>query len=78
MKSFWMNRYSGREERWAVDGHRWVAAEQRKNEFDLWGYQDDAHEVVYLGSGANEEKLEKLADQFLSGDPEIIKGLLFS
>jgi len=63
-----MNDYSGRDERWAVDGHRWVAAEPRKNAFDLWGYHDDAAEAVFLGSGANEEKLEKLADQFLSGD----------
>jgi hypothetical protein len=36
------------------------------------GYQDDTPEIVYLGRGANEEKLEKLADQFLLGDPEII------
>jgi hypothetical protein len=73
-----MNDYSGREERWAVDGHRWVAAEPRKNGFDLWGYQYDAAEVVYLGGDANEEKLEKLADQFLSGDQQIINGPLFS
>ena len=63
MKSFWVNGCSGREERWAVDGHRWVAAEPRENGFDLWGYQDDT-EIVYLGSGDNEDQLEKLADQF--------------
>src|SRR5438128_331498 len=57
MKSFWLNGYSGRQERWAMDGHRWVAAEPRRNGFDLWGYQDDAPEIVYLGSGANEEQL---------------------
>src|SRR5262249_25606247 len=56
----------------ALDGHRWVAAEPRRNGFDLWGYQDDTPEIVYLGSGANEEQLEKLADEFLLGDPEII------
>jgi hypothetical protein len=72
MKSFWLNGYSGRQERWALDGHRWVAAEPRRNGFDLWGYQDDAPEIVYLGSGANEEQLEKLADEFLLGDPERI------
>jgi hypothetical protein len=72
MKHFWVNNYSGRHERWAVDGHRWVAAEPSRNGFDLWGYQDDASEVVYLGSGAREEELEKLADQFLSGAPEKI------
>jgi len=72
MKSFWLNGYSGRQERWALDGHRWVAAEPRRNGFDLWGYQDDTPEIVYLGSGANEEQLEKLADEFLLGDPEII------
>ena len=72
MKSFWLNDYSGRQERWALDGHRWVAAEPRRNGFDLWGYQDDTPEIVYLGSGANEEQLEKLADKFLLGDPEII------
>ena len=46
--------------------------------FDLWGYQDDTPETVYLGSGANEEQLEKLTDQFLLGDPEIIKGLFIA
>jgi hypothetical protein len=30
--------------------------------------QDDTPEIVYLGSGANEEQLEKLADEFLLGD----------
>src|SRR6516225_192533 len=77
MKSFWLNGYSGRQERWAMDGHRWVAAEPRRNGLDLWGYQDDTPEIVYLGSGANEEKLEKLADQFLLGDPEIINPPFF-
>jgi hypothetical protein len=72
MKSFGLNGYSGRQERWAVDGHRWVAAEPRRDGFDLWGYQDDTPEIVYLGNGAHEEQLEKLADQFLLGDPEII------
>jgi hypothetical protein len=72
MKCFWLNDFSGRQERWSVDGHRWVAAEPRRNGLDLWGYQDDTPEIVYLGSGANEEKLEELADQFLLGDPEII------
>ena len=78
MKNFWLNGYSGRQERWALDGHRWVAAEPRRNGFDLWGYQDDAPEIVYLGSGANEEQLEKLADEFLLGDPEISTLPLFS
>ena len=77
MKSFWVNDCSGREERWAVDGHRWVAAEPRKNGFDLWGYQDDTPEIVHLGNGADEEKLEKLADQFLLGDPETINARFF-
>jgi len=77
MKSFWVNGCSGREERWAVDGHRWVAAEPRDKGFDLWGYQDDTPEILYLGSGANEERLEKLADQFLLGDPEIINPPFF-
>jgi hypothetical protein len=72
MKSFWLNGYFGRQERWALDGHRWVAAEPRRNGFDLWGYQDDTPEVVYLGSGSHEEQLKKLADQFLWGDPEKI------
>src|ERR1700756_1765169 len=77
MKSFWLNGYSGRQERWALEGHRWVAAEPRRNGFDLWGYQDDTPEIVYLGSGAHEEQLEKLADQFLWGDPEKINVLFF-
>jgi len=72
MKSFWLNGYSGRQERWALDGHRWVAAEPRRNGFDLWGYQDDTPEIVDLGIGAREEQLEKLADQFLLGAPEKI------
>ena len=72
MKSFWLNGSSGRHERWARDGHRWVAAEPGRNEVDLWGYQDDTPEIVHLGSCANEEQLEKLADQFLLGDPEVI------
>ena len=77
MKSFWVNGCSGREERWAVDGHRWVAAEPRDKGFDLWAYKDDIPEILYLGSGANEERLEKLADQFLLGDPEIIRFSFF-
>jgi hypothetical protein len=67
MKDFRLNDHSGRLERWTVDGCRWVAAEPRKNGFELWGYQDDTAEVVHLGSGTHEEKLEKLAEQFLSG-----------
>jgi hypothetical protein len=70
MKSFWLNCCSGRQERWALEEHRWVAAEPRRNGFDLWGYQDDTPEIAYLGSGAHEEQLQKLADQFLWGDPE--------
>jgi hypothetical protein len=77
MKSFSLNGYSGRQERWALDGHRWVAAEPRRNGFDLWGYQEDTPEIVYLGSGALEEQLENLADQFLSSDPEIINSRFF-
>ena len=72
MKDFCLNDYSGRLEKWTKDGHRWVAAELRRNGFNLWGYQDDTDEVVYLGSGADEEELEKLADRFLLGDPETI------
>jgi len=60
-----------------MDGHRWVAAEPRRNGFDLWGYQDDAPEIVHLGNGANEEQLEKLADQFILGDPELINSPFF-
>ena len=77
LKSFWLNGYSGRQERWAVDGHRWVAAEPRRNGFDLWGYQDDTPEIVHLGNGANEEQIEGLADQFILGDPELINSPLF-
>ena len=77
MKSFWLNGYSGRQERWALDGHRWVAAEPRRNGFGLWGYQDDTPEIVYLGRGAYEEQLEKLADQFILGDLEIINSPFF-
>jgi hypothetical protein len=77
LKSFWLNGCSGRQERWAMDGHRWVAAEPRRNGFDLWGYQDDTPEIVYLGSGAHEEQLEKLADQFILGDLEKINSPFF-
>jgi hypothetical protein len=38
----------------------------------IGGYQDDTPEIVDLGIGAHEEQLEKLADQFLLGDPEKI------
>lgn len=77
MKDFRLNDYSGRHERWAVDSHRWVAAEPGRNGFELWGYQDDTAEVVHLGSRTHEEELEKLADQFLSGDPELINAPSF-
>jgi hypothetical protein len=77
LKSFCLNGYSGRQERWAMDGHRWVAAEPRRNGFDLWGYQDDTPEIIHLGNGANEEQLEMLADQFILGDPELINSPLF-
>jgi hypothetical protein len=73
MKDFSLNDYSGRLEKWSMDGHRWVAAEPRRNGFNLWGYQDDMGEVVYLGTGTDEEELEKLADQFLF-EPETIHG----
>jgi hypothetical protein len=72
MKSFWLNGDSGQQERWALHGHRWVAAEPRRSMVDHWGYQDDTPEIVDLGIGAHEEQLEKLADQFLLGDPEKI------
>jgi hypothetical protein len=72
MEGFWLNGYFGLQERWALDGHRGVAAEPRRSGFDLWGYQDDTPEIVDLGSGAHEEQLEKLADQFLFGDREKI------
>jgi hypothetical protein len=71
MKDFGLNDYCGRLEKWTMDGHRWVAVEPRRNRFDLWGYQDDTNEVVYLGTGTDEEELENLADQFLS-EPEPI------
>jgi hypothetical protein len=77
LKSFWLNGSSGRQERWAMDGHRWVAAEPRRNELDLWGYQDDTPEIVHLGSGVNEEQLEKLAGEFLLGDPEVMNKPFF-
>ena len=63
MKSFSLNGCSGRQERWALDGHRWVAAEPRRNGFDLWGYQDDTPEIVLLGRSAHEEQLEQQKKQ---------------
>ena len=78
MKDFWLNSYSGRQEKWSLDGHRWVAAEPGRNGYRLWGYQDDTAETFYLGGDTQEERLEKLAEQFLSGDPEIINAPLFS
>ena len=78
MKDFWLNSYSGRQEKWSLDGHRWVAAEPRRNGYQLWGYQDDTAETFYLGGGTLEEQLEELADQFLSGDPEIINAPFFT
>lgn len=78
MKSFCLNGCSGRNERWARDGHRWVAAEPSTKGFNLWGYQDDTSEVVYLGGDVLEEQVETLADQFLFGEPERINTRLFS
>jgi hypothetical protein len=49
----------------------------RRNGFELSGYQDDTPEIVYFGSGAHAEQLEKLSDQFLWGDPEKINVLFF-
>ena len=65
MTDFNLNDHSGRLEKWTMDGHRWVAVESIRKGFDLWGYQDDTAEVVHLGSGTDEEELDKLADQFL-------------
>jgi len=73
----WLNGDSGRQERWGLDGHRWVAAEPRRNGFDLWGYQNDTPKILYLESGGHEEQLEKLADQFIWGDLEIINAPFF-
>ncbi|HYY31858.1 MAG TPA: hypothetical protein VE860_28190 [Chthoniobacterales bacterium] len=78
MKSFCLNGYSGRHERWGQDGHRWVAAEPSTKGFNLWGYQDDTSEVVYLGGDVREEQIEKLAEQFLFSEPERIITRLFS
>ena len=38
---------------------------------------DDTPEIVYLGSGAHEEQLGKLADQCILGDLEIISSPFF-
>jgi hypothetical protein len=77
IKAFWLNNNSGRLERWALDGHRWVAAEPRRSGYDLWGYQDDTPEIAYLGNCYNEDQVQMLADQFLLGDPEIIDHFFF-
>ena len=77
MKSFWLNGDSGRQERWALDRNRWVAAEPKRNGFDIWGYQHDTPEIVYLGSGAHERATRKLADRFILGDLEIINSPFF-
>ena len=67
MKDFWLNDYSGRHERWALDGHRWVSLPNpEETGLTFGGYRDNAAEVVPLGSGTHEEELEKLADQFLN------------
>ena len=78
MKSFCLNGYSGRHERWAQDGRRWVAAEPSAKGFNLWGYQDDTPEVVYLGGDVREDQIEMLADQFLLQQPERISIRIFS
>jgi hypothetical protein len=72
MKDFWINANSGRQERWTLDGSRWVAAEPRKNGVDLWGYQDDKPEIICLGRDVREEQLEKLAEHFLFGNGDQI------
>ena len=77
MKSFWVKRLLRPAREMGIAWHRWVAAEPRRNQFDLWGYQDDTPEIVYLGADVHEEQLEKLACQFLWGDPEKTKVLFF-
>jgi hypothetical protein len=77
MKSFSLNGCCGRQERWAQDGYRWVAAEPSRSGFNLWGYQDDTSDVVYLGGDIREEQIDELADQFLLRDPENISTLIF-
>ena len=52
-------------------------ADRSGNQRHLWGYQNDTSDVVYLGGGTRQEQLEKLADQFLLGDPETINAALF-
>jgi hypothetical protein len=59
-------------------GHGWVAAEPRRNGFDLRGYQDDTPRLSTLEAVPTKKQLEKLADQFILGDPEIINSLFFS
>jgi hypothetical protein len=77
MKSFSLNGCSGRQERWAQDGYRWVAAEPSNRGFNLWGYQDDTSEVVYLGGDIREEQVDELADQFLLRHSENISTPIF-
>ena len=64
MNSFWLNGYSGRRARSAMDGNKWVTGEPRRNSIDHWGYQDDTPEIVYHGSG---DRLSSESPLFQSG-----------
>jgi hypothetical protein len=71
---FSIGRHSGRPERWSRDGSRWVAAEPSRYGFCVWGYDDDTPEVVRLGQNLSGREVERLADLFLEGGGNSVRG----
>jgi len=71
---FSIGRHSGRPERWSRDGSRWVAAEPSRYGFCVWGYDDDTPEVVRLGQNLSGREVERLADLFLAGGGNSVRG----
>ena len=63
---FCVGGHSGRPERWRHDGSRWVAAEPSRYGFCVWGYDNDAPEVVRLGVNLSGREVERVADLFLA------------
>ena len=58
--------HGGGVERCSQDGSRWVAAEPSRYGFCVWGYDNDAPEVVRLGVNLSGREVERLADLFLA------------
>jgi len=59
---FCLGGHGGGLERCSHDGSRWVAAEPSRYGFCVWGYDNDAPEVVRLGVNLSRREVERLVD----------------